>query len=484
MLTLSRKLIHRVDRRLLLVVLAFVVGTTVIFGAVVIGEVRLAVTAVIFSVLFGLSLIDIRLSILGLFGFLTVLGDLRRILVPLVGWSGSDPILMIGPIFTVLLMAYAITSRRIRTTSTLSRWMLLFTTIMMLQIFNPKQGSLAVGIAGAILVIVPTFWFWLGQAFGSLSLARVLLYRVVVPLSVLAMAMGFVQLAIGYLPYQLAWYKIAGYTALGDSIETLRPISIFPNITEYLVYVSIAVVVLIAALLHDAAGLRLKQMAIFLVPIGLTALLLSGSRGPVIMSMFVIILMWAVQGRTVPSWVPRLAIAGILGAAGLVWSLNQVADIGGSARVQANLDRQAALIENGATAAIHADLAWVGIYYGLVKEPLGAGIGSITLAASKFGGSGFNSEKDITNMFIATGAAGGIVYLIIVGMVAVTAVRYWLRTRSLIALAIFGYLAITGMTWLHPGHYVTTPLTWLVIGLLDRFSEHTEGSSFQSGTSS
>ena len=470
MLTLSRKLIHRVDRRLLLVASAFVVGTAVILGAVAIGEVRLAVTVVILSLLLALSLIDIRLSILGLFGFLTILGDLRRILVPLVGWSGSDPILMIGPVFTVLLMAYAVTSRRIRPTSTLSRWMLLFTAIMMLQIFNPKQGGLAVGIAGAILVIVPTFWFWLGQAFGSKSLLITLLYRVVVPLSVLAMAMGFVQLTIGYLPYQLTWYKIAGYTALGDSSETLRPISIFPNITEYLVYVSVAIVLLACTLLHDAASPRLKQAAVVLIPVGLAALLLAGSRGPVIMSVFVIILLWAVQGRTLPSWVPRLAIAGILGAAGFVWSLNQVTDVGGSERVQANLGRQVALIENGGTAAIHARLAWVGVYHGLIKEPLGTGIGSITLAASKFGGSGFNSEKDITNMFIATGAAGGIVYLIIVGMVAVTAVRYWLRTRSLMALSLFAALAVTGLAWLHPGHYVITPLVWLLIGILDRLS--------------
>jgi hypothetical protein len=191
------------------------------------------------------------------------------------------------------------------------------------------------------------------------------------------------------------------------------------------------------------------------------------------MSILVIVLMWAIQGRSVAAWGPRLAIAGLLGVMGFAWSLSQVSDLGGSARVQANLQRQAQLVETGGTASIHADLAWTAVYHGLVKEPLGMGIGSITLAASKFGGDGFNSEKDLTNMFIATGAVGGIVYLILVGLVAIVAVRYWIHTRSLMALVIFGVLAVTGLTWLHPGHYVTTPLVWFVIGVLDRLSQNT-----------
>jgi len=455
----------------------FVLGCMGLVGVTLLGEVRLALTAVVIFMLITLGMINVRLSILGLFVYLTVLGDVRRLLVPLVGWSGADPLLMIAPAFGILLTAYALVSRRVSTSSALSKWMLVFTGIMMLQIFNPKQGGLTVGVAGALLVIVPTFWFWIGQAYGSKDFARKLLFYVVVPLSVLAIGMGFIQLVSGYLPYQLEWYRIAGYKGLGDSEETLRPISIFPNITEYLVYVSIAVVVLFATLLHKDASTRLKQVAILVIPIGLLALVLAGSRGPVIMSVFVIVLMWAVQGRTVASWMPRLAIAGVLGAVGFVWSLQQVGTIGGSERVQANLQRQAELVETGGTASIHAELAWGAVRHGVFKEPLGMGIGSITLAASKFGGAGYNSEKDITNMFIATGAGGGVVYLIVVGLVTMAAIRYWIRTRTLIALALFAFLAVTGLTWLHPGHYVTTPLAWLVIGILDRLDSDTEAVS-------
>lgn len=450
----------------------FLLGAVGISAAIVVGEVRLAVTAVIFSVLFSLSMIDIRLSILGLFGFLTVLGDLRRLLVPIVGWSGSDPILMVAPVFTILLLGFALTTNRLSTSSGLSKCMVLFTGIMLLQIFNPKQGGLPVGIAGALLVIVPTFWFWIGQAYGSETFLKRLFFAVLLPLSGLALIMGFVQLSYGYLPYQLDWYRIAGYSALGDSEATLRPLSIFPNITEYLIYIAIAAVILAGSLLHEQGSSRVKQVAVFLLPACLAALLLSGSRGPLVMTILTIVLMWAIKGQSVASWVPRLAIAALLGTMGFVWSLNQASEFGGSKRVQANLQRQADLIETGGTASIHADLAWSALYHGTFKEPLGSGIGSITLAASKYGGQGFNSEKDITNMFIATGVVGGVVYLVLVGIIAVKAVRFWLQTRRLIALLIFGILAVTGLAWLHSGHYVTTPLVWLIIGTLDRISSN------------
>ena len=442
-----------------------VVGVALAIG---LGEARMAVSGVALFLLLAMSMVDIRLSILGLFTLLTLLGDVRRLLIPLVGWSGADPILMVGPVFTVLLLGYAIIAKRISLRSTLSRLMLGFSAILVLQIFNPNQGELAVGVVGAILVLGPTLWFWIGQAFGSERFLKTFFFSVVVPLSVVALAMGFVQLAYGYLPYQLEWYRVAGYTALGDTESTLRPISIFPNITEYLLFVSIAVVALFAALLHRSSSTWLKQLALFLVPAGLAALLLAGSRGPLVMTIIVMVFMWAVKGRSVAAWVPRLAIAGLLAVVGFVWSLDHVSTLGGSERIQANLDRQVQLIETGGTANIHANLAWMGIYHGLVEEPFGMGVGSITLAVDKFDGTGFNSEKDLTNMFIATGAFGGFVYLFLVGTVAFTAIRYWVRSRSMIALVIFGVLATTGLAWLVPGHYLITPLVWFVIGVLDR----------------
>jgi hypothetical protein len=270
---------------------------------------------------------------------------------------------------------------------------------------------------------------------------------------------------------------VAGYKALGDSIDTLRPLSIFPNITEYLVYVSILVGLSAASLFRSAEAPAFpRKVAAILIPIAIISLFLAGSRGPVVMSLFIVILLWAIQGSSVASWVPRLAIVSILGGMGFVWTLTQVSEmeVEGGGRVHANMQRQAQLVETGGTANTHANLAIDAVKHGISKEPFGLGVGAITLAASKFGGNSFNSEKDITNMFIVGGVLGGVVYLGVVILAATASIRYWIHTRSLIALSIFAVLTVTGLMWLHPGHYVTTPLVWLVIGVLDRLWSNTQ----------
>jgi hypothetical protein len=384
---------------------------------------------------------------------------------------------LVGAGIAVLLLGHTLLKQKNTLTSPLSRGMLILTALLMLQIVNPKQGGLAVGIAGAMLVIVPTFWFWIGQAYGSVAFLQTLFFRIIVPISIVALAMGAIQLTYGYLPHQLAWYKVAGYKALGDSIDTLRPLSIFPNITEYLVYVSILVGLSAASLFRSAEAPAFpRKVAAILIPIAIISLFLAGSRGPVVMSLFIVILLWAIQGSSVASWVPRLAIVSILGGMGFVWTLTQVSEmeVEGGGRVHANMQRQAQLVETGGTANTHANLAIDAVKHGISKEPFGLGVGAITLAASKFGGNSFNSEKDITNMFIVGGVLGGVVYLGVVILAATASIRYWIHTRSLIALSIFAVLTVTGLMWLHPGHYVTTPLVWLVIGVLDRLWSNTQ----------
>jgi hypothetical protein len=433
---------------------------------------RIAVTGIITFLLLALAKLSIRLSILCVFGFLIVLGDVRRILIPVAGWSGADPLLMIAPAYCLLLFSYVLVSKRIALTSTLSRWMLLFTAIMFLQIFNPNQGGLTVGIAGGILLIIPTFWFWIGQAYGSRRMGRALFYYLLLPLSIPALLMGFIQLFYGYLPYQKEWYRIAGYSAIGTDINSLRPISIFVNITEFLIFLSIVTVLLAAVLLHRQGGRQLKLLALLLVPVTAASLLLAGSRGPIVIVPLAIALLWTLKGKTVRSWIPRFALAVCIGAGGLVWGLTQVGDLATqNERVGASLTRQAELVEDGGTAGIHAYLAWNGVLHG-IRHPLGSGIGSITRAGAKFGDGSLSSEIDITNMFMATGVGGGIIYLILVVLVSVTAIRHWHRSRSLIALCIVGVLFVTGKQWLSAGHYVITPLVWLVIGILDRL--HTD----------
>jgi hypothetical protein len=454
-----------------------VLGSLILGMLLVVGEIRLAVAVSILLALVGLATINIRFGILGLFVYLTVMGDLRRMLVPIAGWSGTDPLLLIAPVTTLFLFATALLSNRLALDSWTARVIAIFMGFMTLQIFNPVQGGLMVGIAGAMLYLVPMFWYWIGRAYATQQFIHLWFYRVMPTLAVLAALMGLYQFAYGWLPYQLEWFRIAGYSSLGPSEDLLRSISIFPNLTAYLHYLGIVIVAGMAALFRR--DWRYAPLILFLF----AALFLAGSRGPILMLVIVTCLLFTVQGRSVAIWAPRLAVTLLLGGIFLVWGLSQAGEVSqrvGHDRASHVLNRQANLLPSedgkGGTVAIHGNLFYLGLKWGF-EQPLGRGIGSTTLAGSKFGTTGGSTEKDLTDMFVSGGVVGGFLYLAIILLVATQAVRYWHAERSLIALAMVGILAFLGLSWLKSGQYVLTPLVWLTIGALDRFSTYRQGPS-------
>jgi hypothetical protein len=446
-----------------------VLGIAVLVGLIIMNEVRFAITLTVGFGLVALAAINIRLSILATVVYLIFLGDLRRMLIPLVGWSGQDPLLLIGPAFAIVLFGYAWASRSVTLDTPLTKWVLLLMGIMALQIFNPKQGRLIVGVAGIMFLMIPLVWFWIGRTFATPRFMKTLLYKVVVPLAFLAMLMGLYQSFYGYLPYQLEWYHIAGYIALGTPGSSLAPISFFSSGTEHNLFLNIALILL------WAAGLKKNRTAFLLVPLFFIAILLSGSRGPIAKGLFMLTGLWAIMGRSTITWITRGAMAILIAGFGLFWSLSQVTQMNINDSIEGRINRQAQEFahaprgsEDNSSAANHLGMLFWG-YASALQHPLGLGLGATTKAAMKFGGTAHSSETDLGNSFRSLGIPGGITYHIIVLLIIITGFRYWVQTRSLLALALLGVIGVTFLMWLGGGNYAVNPIIWLCIGALDRF---------------
>ena len=436
----------------------------VVTYCMIMGEPRLAITLAVSMMLVTLAVIDIRLSIIVTLCYLVFLGDLRRLLIPLIGWTGNDPLLLIGPLFATVLFAYAWASKALSLDTSLAKWMTGLMAIMVVQMFNPQQGGLMVGIAGAVFYLVPLFWFWIGRSYATPALIRSLFSNVLVPLALAAGVFGLYQVLVGYLPYQLEWYDISGYSGLGPSVDRLKPISFFTSSTENAKFLSIAaLIVWTRVLIRKDYGRLLFFGFLFL------SVFLVGSRGPVVKLILVAAGLWAIMGDSVRSWTIRTAIAAVIGLIGLVAMLSQLQDVEFTdPTLQHYNQRQAELLTpEETTGGLHITMMFWGIERGFAN-PLGRGLGSTTLAASKFGTGRWNSEVDFSNMFISLGAFGGIVYLIVIGLTLFKALRLWTHTRSFIAMAVVGILIFSIMGWLKPGHYFVTPFLWFCIGSLDR----------------
>jgi hypothetical protein len=444
---------------------AIVAGCCALIALVFLGETRLAIALSVGFPIIALATLNIRLALAAMVVYLILLGDLRRLLIPIVGWSGLDPLLLLGSGLAILVCAFAVASRKIQLDTPLAKAIAALMVIMALQVFNPKQGGLMVGIGGLMLIMIPLFWFWIGRTYGTETFMNTVIFRIVVPLSIPAALFGIYQAFYGYLPYQLMWYDIAGYSALG-SRSNPAPVSFFTSGTEFGIFLSIATVGLWSLVLcRKHRPLILVMLLLFL------AVFLTGSRGPVAKSLLACAVLWAMLGRNVPTWIFRGLLALLIAGAGMYWSLGKVSTLE-SSPVQGKIDRQVQGLMNPAdseksSVGLHL-MMWMKGYGYVLKNPVGLGLGATTQAAGKFGGKAYSTETDLGNMFVSTGIFGGVLYHVIVFLIILSAVRYWRRTRSPLAMTFIGILVVTALGWLRGGGYAVDPLVWICIGALDR----------------
>jgi hypothetical protein len=450
------------------------------------GNVRLAIAVALMTLLGGLTLISPQGAVVGTLIFLTALGDIRRALIPLAGWSDQDPLLLVGPGIAILLVTFATVGKQFRLDTPLSRWILALMILMLLHAANPTQpGGPTAGIAGALFYVVPLLWFWIGRSYANQKFMTFLLYGVVVPMAVLGSLLGLYQAFYGLLPFEQAWVNLAGYSALGVEGQ-VRPISFCTSSAEYGHYVAVAIAVLWAGWLRKA-HISMVVVPMVVVPLLAIALFLASMRGVVVMLLLTMALLWAVQARGGAARSLRLLLGLAVGVAVVYPTLLQLQHINFDEQIDGLVDHQVEGLldpfnDETSTAVVHYKMFNSG-FSAAVSNPLGHGLGATTIAADKFGdGSGLlgatavgNTEVDLSNIFVSLGVIGGAVYAVIIVSVLLTAFRYWRVSGSFVALAILGILVVELGQWLTGGHYAMSALIWFCVGALDNLQGSDKG---------
>ena len=425
---------------------------------------RILLTVTVLGCLSMLITFSPKVGIPALLVYLAFLGGVRRWLIPVFGWPQNDPLLLVAPLIAILFFLNLLPTRRLPTAKGLPRLLNILLVFMAAEIVNPLQGGLAVGIAGALFYIVPVMWFYLGRMKATPALLRSL-FTVAVAVSILAAVYGLYQTWFGYLPSEKEWVRLTHMQALyvGDGV---RAFAFFTFPAEYDWFLCLGIVLLWAAFLRG------RYIALVPIPLLGLAVFFESGRGPVVSTLATCVALWAIQGRSIKAWLPRGALALVLAVVGLVLSLQQAQQMQFSSHTQELVNHQTSgLLDptnaKTSTAGIHSGMILGGFAEGF-KTPVGKGLGATTLAAQKFGAGEGSTEMDISNMFVSLGFIGGLLYLGIVGLILVTAVRYWHQARSGIALAIVGILFLMFGQWLNGGQYCTAFLIWFCIGALDR----------------
>jgi hypothetical protein len=402
-----------------------------------------------------------RLGVSLSFAYLAILGGVRRWLIPDFGWSANDPLMLVMPAIVGLFFGNLLLSRHLHGDTRLARllrWLLL---IMVIQIFNPLQGGLTVGIAGVLFSIIPLGWYYVGRIMAKPAVVNSV-FRTVTAVALAAAVYGIYQNSYGLSAGEQEWVRITKYEQLMGA--TQRLFSFFTSPAEYSQCLAAGIIILWAAWLCG------NRTALIPVPLLMIALFLIGIRGAIVGVLTVSAVLWAVQSRSRNQWIPRGLLALVIAGFGMAWSLNQAQGIEFGSRTHAIVEHQSSglldPVGKDSSAHSHFNLVAIGLKSGLTN-PLGLGLGATTSASAKFGGVGGSTELDLTNMFVSLGIIGGVLYAVIIFIVLAMAFRLWVMTRAPASLTTLAILLISLGSWLNGGYYSTSMLAWFCIGALD-----------------
>jgi hypothetical protein len=441
----------------------------ILWGMLVADQVNLLCTVVIAIPLLLLAVCDKESAVLWTLVYLILLGDIRRIIAQMAAPSTFDPLLLVAPAVTAVLVVPLLGSLKLR--EPLSKAVLGLLVVMGLEVLNPRQRSLSIGLSGAFFYIIPVMWFWIGRSIGSAALVEAIIFRVVLPLGIIAAVFGLCQSFIGFLPYQQAWIATVGrtYTSLyvGSSV---RAFGFSVSAAEYATLIASSIALVAAAYFES---LRRWLAAL---PILVTALLLSGGRGLTIKLVVVLCVLWIVRkGRLNSAKLIGMAVSGGLALVSLSLIAGQFvgsADAGqrgGSAAEDALMHQLGGLAhpfdKKYSSAGLHTNMVAMGFLEGFTS-PLGHGLGATTFAASKFATDSDwgSSELDFSDMFISLGLVGGLLYLGVAVFGIRAAFKYFRETKLSVGIPVLAILLATLGGWLIDGQYSTCSLVFFILG--------------------
>lgn len=435
---------------------------------------RIMIALIIASVVGG-SIVQypmVGFSILA--GFLPFLGLIRRELIPSIGYQSNEPLTLIGAAVGTLLFIRIASNRWITVKNITNKLAIALLVVMILQIFNPKQGGILVGLGGALFYIGPLMWFFVGRHHGGkqtlASIGTVLLIT-----SIIAAMVGLRQQFGELSNVERYWMVVSKYKQfLTDDVVRVFGASL--SFGEYVTLMSMGAMV--------AWSRFMQRKYLYALPFLFIAgtIFLSSSRAGVVMLLAGCIISWSFLDKRAVTRIPRIIVGVAIGVAGLLVGLNQTRSL--------SIDRNAAIFvdhqvegltdplgSDRSTAVKHVGLVEIGFTSG-IRNPIGQGLGSTTIAGRRFSQGGtdsedgtFSTELDFTNIIVSTGFVGGIIYMALMGRMSWVIIKLWDIRRASSSLEWIAIAVVTFGNWLQGGYYAPSILIWTCFGIMDKLLE-------------
>ncbi len=408
-------------------------------------------------------------------------GFLRRAQFIFVEYTTNDPIHLVTPLITVLAFTILLWQRRERmfVTQPLGVPVSLLGLLFGLQIFNPFQGGLFVGLSGAMFILLPVAWFYFGRAMDASFMTTAM--RLIVVMGLLCSLHGVYQLVIGFPSFEQYWIA---HTDHYESIQVghvQRALATFNSAEEWGRYVQYGA--LIAFGFAVGAKLSKQRLAWLCAFAGLVVMLMiTGQRTAIfglVSGIGTLILLgaesWgAVIKRAVAMGSPVILILALAQAPSSeeMWGKSKDEKVGTMLSHTAR-----GTLQPGKEESLNVRFRiWTRLITRIIpSRPFGTGLGAGTVAAARYADPAdelYPIDSFIAVLLVGCSLPVALFFLWILGRVQALAIRTYKRaapethgaTVRRIAAAIIPMLILNSFFGLTFTIYSAAPIAWLVIG--------------------
>lgn len=253
-------------------------------------------------------LVSLEAGLFAMMLFEPLRGFLRRAQYLFLPYSSTDPIHVITPLVTVMAFAMLLQRRKLSIfrATPLAGIVTILGLIYFLEIFNPLQGGVTVGLSGALFMLVPVGWFYFGQDMKPAFMETAL--RLLVVLGILTSLYGLYQLTYGFPSFEQYWIDNTEFYNSISVGNVKRALATYSSAEEWGRYIEIGGI--IAFGFGACARNYLQRAGWFVCGGALTLMLmLTGQRTAIfglILGVFVLLMLGAKTWRGVVS---RLLLA-------------------------------------------------------------------------------------------------------------------------------------------------------------------------------
>jgi preprotein translocase subunit SecG len=415
--------------------------------------------------------------------FEPVRGIARRAQYLFVDYAAQDPIHLLTPIVTLVAFILLLRSRRLEIliATPLAGAVSVLAFIYVLEIFNPLQGGILIGLSGGLFMLVPLVWFYFGQAVDETFMRKAL--GVVIVLALLTSAYGVYQLLWGYPAFEQYWIDNTDFYASINVAHIRRALATFSSAEEWARYAEVAAIAAFGFIAGSKGILRRGAWLVCSVAL-VGAVLLTGERTAIFGLMAGISALILVGARTIPSVLARVAMLLVPVVLILAFVSPPSEDDMWSKSDKETVSTLLSHAQRGTLKPAEEESFqirlenWTHLLTSVIPyRPLGAGLGSGSLAELRF-----SSESDlppidsfILVVAIACGIPGALLFSWIIGRAGWFSIQNArapgepgdVCIRRIVA-ALMPALILNSVFGLTFTLYSVAPIGWLLIGWISR----------------